>query len=711
MEGASERISARDLRLTTGTAEGIPGSDARSGVMNRIDKPAAAGLFAGSDAPATGRPPSEETRPTREEMSRQSTNFGLGPERPDNSLAAALVGRDLGEFRIERLLAQGGMGRVYLARQRSPDRLVAVKVMRPTHGATAAQQRFQRESTVLGRLRHPGIAQIFTAGSLTVGDEATPYFVMEYVVGGEPLVRACDRVGSSPRQRLELFAEVCEAVAHGHAAGVVHRDLKPANILVDGDGRAKVIDFGVARLMEDDGDGFTETGVFVGTRQYMSPEHCDGGLIGPQADVYALGVILHELLTGWLPYDVAGRSLTETARIVREQSPRRLRLAEQTLGPGAEAVAATCLAKQPAERYPTAAELAADVRRLLAGLPLTARRPGLFAVCSHWCRRHPTLVASFVATGLTATVMAMVFLNGHSGLGEPLVTVGQGPTASIPNVASTRSTPLQWVSVDFSEPIQSLSRADFQLSRNGQLLPLDTINIAGNRTRWEVRGLDTVTAAEGRYRLELVGTQSSPLDFAGRRLSAPARITWQMPPYRVISFNLLGDDWKQYVVSLSDVECHTEQNAGPATFIRPSTLGREGTIVMRFTAPFEVRAASLTAGIAVWTTGDPFPYDPGARAALDVSPDGKRWTNLDTREAHRGGFGGGPHELGEIVAGSREIWVRARLTSTREWPGDGPIYAQFLRSDPTHPGPGLRLTMSGPSPVAPPPDGAPPADG
>lgn len=659
---------------------------------------------------STGDPQGEETFPTAAELSRQSTDFGLGPDR-DAAQTAALVGRDLGEFRIERLLAQGGMGRVYVARQRSPDRLVAVKVMRATAATALAGQRFQREAELLGRLRHPGIAQIYTAGSCMIAGEFTPYFVMEYVVGGEPLVRACDQRGSDTRRRLELFAEVCAAVGHGHAAGIVHRDLKPANILVDAEGGAKVIDFGVARIAEDDGGGFTETGVFVGTRQYMSPEQCDGGGIDPRTDVYALGVILYELLSGRLPYDITGRSLTETARIVREQAPRRLQLADQRYGPGAEAIAAKCLAKQPADRYPSAIELAADLRRLLAGQPISARRPGRLARCRTWAQRHRGLLATGLSTSLLAAALTLVLISDRSEQGRALTAAGPGPTASIPNIASTRSTPLRWISVDFSEPVQSVSVADFTLTRDGQSLSLDGATVVGSRQRWEVRGLDTVTAAEGRYELTLVGTPTTPLDLAGRRLAAPVPITWHMPPYRVVSLNLLSEQWKRYVVSMTDVECYTERSAGAATFIRPCIPGREGSIVMRFTAPFEIRSANLSADVAVWTTGDPFPYDPGARAALDVSPDGEHWTNLVTLEAHRGGFGGGPFEIGEFVAGGREIWVRARLIGTREWPGDGPIYSQFLRCEPDHPENQLRLSMSGPSPVPPPPDGTPPADG
>jgi hypothetical protein len=571
--------------------------------------------------PAGQQPASRETMPTAPLLSRQSTDFGLGgdvamdpgsiqPAGPD-----PLAGRDLGDVVLGRLIAQGGMGRVYEAQQRSPVRTVAVKLMRPGRRSPAAVQRFRREADLLGRLRHPGIAQVFTAGSCLVDGEETPYFVMEFVAGAETLVRACERRGLAPRERLETFHHVCRAVAHGHAAGIVHRDLKPGNILVDGDGRPKVIDFGIARLEEDDAGGFTETGAFLGTRQYSSPEQCEGATVDARTDVYALGVILHELLSGRLPYTVTGTSLAETTRIVRDAPPARLRCADRALEPGADAIALKCLAKRPGDRYPSAAELAADLDRLLAGRPISARAPGWTDACRGWCRRHKTATASGIAAGVSAVIVALAVW----------YTLGRPP-----------------------------------------------------------------------------GPQE-----------APARAVWRMPPDREIAFNLLGEEWKRHVVSMEGVEFATERNAGATSFIRPTKRDREGSIVLRFESPFEIRAATLTAAIAVWTTGDPFPYDPRAKAALDVSPDGKTWTTLETREANRGGFGGGPFDIREFVAGSRAVWVRARLTASKSWPEDGLIHAQFLRSDPGRPAERpFRLTLTGPDPAAkPPPGDTPPADG
>ena len=647
-----------------------------------------------------------DTLPASELLSRRSTDFGLGDDPGGLPGPDPLVGRELGGVVIERLVAQGGMGRVYAGRQRSPDRTVAVKVMRPGRRSPAAAARFQREAELLGRLRHPGIAQVFLAGVCLVDGDETPYFVMEFVPHAETLVAACDRRGLDPRRRLEAFLEACRAVAHGHASGVVHRDLKPGNILVDGEGRPKVIDFGVARLADEAGDGGTETGEFVGTRRYSSPEQAAGEAVDARTDVYALGVILHELLTGEPPHDLAGKSLAETARILRQEPPAPLVIADHGLGRGLEAIAGRCLAKRPADRYASAADLAADVQRLLEGLPTVARR-GPLAAAAAWGRRHPARAAAILAAVLVAAVLAAIRPPAARGPDGP------GPRARLPTISSLRTTPLKWLNIAFDEPVRSLAVADFRLTRDGAPVPLEGVTVSGARDQWELRGLERATGAEGHYVLELAGTATTPADLAGRRLAAPARVEWRMPPYREIAFSLADEGWRQHVVSMTDVECATERQAGSCTFIRPTVPNREGSIVMKFEAPFEIRAATLTAAISVWTTGDPFPYDPRARAALDVSPDGRTWTNLETREANRGGAGGGPFDIKDVVAGSRAVWVRARLTGERSWPGDGLIYAQFLRTEPARRGEAtFRLSLTGPDAAArrPPPD-TPAADG
>ncbi len=651
-------------------------------------------------------------------LSRRSTGFGFDDEasRPEPD---TLLGVELGDVRIERFLAQGGMGRVYQARQRHPDRAVAVKVMRPGNRSPAALQRFRREAEVLGRLRHPGIAQIFTAGCHRQAGEETPYFVMEYVPGAETLGSFCERQHLPARRRLELLLAACEALAHGHSQGIVHRDLKPGNILVDADGRPKVIDFGIARLVDDapaDTGSCTETGQFVGTRQYMSPEQCGAGRIDARTDVYALGVILHEVLTGRLPYDVAGKSLTETARIVQQEPPAKLLITDRVLGAGADAIATRCLAKRPDGRYASAAELAADLRHLLAGQPLTARPRGIADACLAWARRRPTVVAAGAAALLSAGIVAVI-LNRPTAPPRPgaAATVAAvfdhiGPEASFDVVSSGRTTPLRWICLAFNEPVDRLGLGNFRLTRDGDPVPLTTATLAGAGRSWRLDGLEPLTADEGTYVLALVSGDDPPRDAAGNPLAAPQRVTWRMPASRRFVFNLLDDAWQKHVVSLDGLERHTEGFAGAATFIRPTTPGKEGAIVLQFDVPFPIQDATLAAGLAVWTTGDPFPYDPGAKAALDVSRDGQHWTTVVSLEANRGGFASGPHDIGGIVAGSSQVWVRARLACTREWPGDGMIFAQFMRTAPDPEGGEFALTLTGAHPpVIPGTTSAPPA--
>src|SRR5262245_48903205 len=183
----------------------------------------------------------------------------------------------IGSYRIVRLIAAGGMGRVYEAEQEQPRRQVAVKVLRRELASRAALRRFELEAELLARLRHPAVAQIFEAGVHDDGTGPVPYFAMEYIPGARPITRYAEEEKLKTRQRLELFAGLCDAVHDGHQKGIIHRDLKPSNILVDPHGRLKVIDFGVARVTDADRAAttlHTEVGQLIGTLQYMSPEQC-----------------------------------------------------------------------------------------------------------------------------------------------------------------------------------------------------------------------------------------------------------------------------------------------------------------------------------------------------------------------------------------------------------------------------------------------------
>ncbi len=318
----------------------------------------------------------------------------------------------VGDARIVTLLGAGGMGRVYEAVQESTQRTVAVKVIRPGVVSAVAARRLAHEAQILGRLSHPGIARIYSAGVARIGGSDLPFFVMEYVDEPRSLTAFAAAGNLSRRERVELFRQVCLAVAHGHERGVVHRDLKPGNILVDRAGQPKVIDFGVARCTAEEGQlttMHTGMGELLGTAQYMAPEQLFGTAddIDARADVYALGLVLYELLTGDFPYEVRGRPIYEVARVVREVEPRSLSTLDRDLRGDLTAIVATCLDKERGRRYPSAAAVAADLGRHLRGEAIVARPPGLLESLARLASRHKAATLGLAAV-LTTLVVAAV---------------------------------------------------------------------------------------------------------------------------------------------------------------------------------------------------------------------------------------------------------------------------------------------------------------
>ena len=313
----------------------------------------------------------------------------------------------IGPYRVLRLIGEGGMGLVYEAEQPSPKRRVAIKVIARGVATRAMLARFRNEAQVLGQLKHPGIAQIFEASTDVATGQA--YFAMEYVEG-PALTRFVRDRGLSDRQRVDLLARVCDAVQHAHQKGVIHRDLKPGNILVevasDGTYSPKVLDFGVAKLTNSQGDSPTlalDANRIVGTLGYMSPEQFEAKpeQVDTRSDVYALGVILYELLAEMLPINLSDLTITQAATKVREQVPTRLGRVRAALGGDLEVIAAKALHKDREQRYSSAAELAADLRRFLAHEPITARPPGTLYTIRKFARRKPALTAISIGSVLT----------------------------------------------------------------------------------------------------------------------------------------------------------------------------------------------------------------------------------------------------------------------------------------------------------------------
>ena len=299
----------------------------------------------------------------------------------------------VGPYRLVRLLGRGGMGEVHLAERADGEYRgqVAIKLLAGPFGRER-ERRLRRERQILASLRHPGIAALYDGG---ITEDGQPYLVMEHV-DGQPIDRYCDERRLTPRERLELFAKVCDAVQYAHARLVVHRDLKPSNILVTPDGTSKLLDFGIAQLLNpadtaepscEDGEA-TRAEVRVFTPWRAAPEQIRGEPVSTATDVYALGLLLFELLGGRLP---------------REEEPPRL---GRELRGDLEAILAKALARRPEDRYAAAGFLAEDVRRHLSGEPVQARRQTRAYVLRKFVKRHAVSVSVAALAGLALAAMA-----------------------------------------------------------------------------------------------------------------------------------------------------------------------------------------------------------------------------------------------------------------------------------------------------------------
>ena len=342
------------------------------------------------------------SRPSPDDSAAETTGERPDPERVFASARGhADPPETIGHYRIEDVIGQGGMGAVYRARQSNPDREVALKVIRAGYSSRSLLKRFELEAQLLGRLQHSGIAQIHEAGTFETPRGPQPFFAME-LVRGDPLDRYARTNRLDLRARLELVAKIADAVHHAHMNGIVHRDLKPGNIFVTGDGQPKVLDFGVARATDSDVKTTTiqtDVGQLVGTVPYMSPEQVTGdpGEIDARSDVYALGVVLYELLAGRLPYELDRKMIHEAARMIREDDPTPLSSLDRTLRGDVDTIVAKALEKEKPRRYQSAADMAADIRRHLADEPIAARPPSTLYQLAKFARRNRALVVGVLA--------------------------------------------------------------------------------------------------------------------------------------------------------------------------------------------------------------------------------------------------------------------------------------------------------------------------
>jgi eukaryotic-like serine/threonine-protein kinase len=314
------------------------------------------------------------------------------------------AGGRVGKFELVRPLGSGGMGSVWEARQEQPDRAVAIKLVARHAPGERERWRFQHEAQVLAVLNHPAIATFYEAGTTVLAGTEVAWLAMELVPNAVDVLTWCQQNVLSRDARLHLFLELCAAVDHGHRHGVLHRDLKPSNVLVDGEGRPKLIDFGIARALHGgNGAQHTATGEVLGTVQYMAPEQLAGrsDAIGTPADVWSLGVILYHLLCGQAPFDFAGLSLLQIAQVVAAREPIAPSVACPGLPPDLGCILLRALEKDPVRRYATVRELTDDLARFLADEPVHARPASWPYRWRKFVRRHR------VAVGAASTIVAV----------------------------------------------------------------------------------------------------------------------------------------------------------------------------------------------------------------------------------------------------------------------------------------------------------------
>ena len=384
-----------------------------------------------ADSPPAGPAKAGPTEPDHDRLQGLTEAIGLDLVEATIPHHDPLPGRDVADVTIVRLIAEGGMGRVYEGLQHQPRRRVAVKVMRPCLISREACRRFALESEILGRLRHPSIAQIFSAGMCDVMGTQVPFFVMEYISDALPITQYAHRQCLATDARLELFKKLCDAVAYGHEQGVIHRDLKPSNILVEPTGVPKIIDFGVARSVSA-GPGsmtaLTEIGQLIGTVQYMSPEQFGANRddVDTRSDVYALGVILYELLTGRPPYAIQPEQIFEAARVVREQQPISPAKLNHQVKPDVARITGICLHKDRRRRYKNASELATAVAAHLGGRPVPSPPRRWLLDCVDATMRWRAAFWSMAGAGLVAASLALTL----HGSRQPLAPANEATPAS-----------------------------------------------------------------------------------------------------------------------------------------------------------------------------------------------------------------------------------------------------------------------------------------
>jgi len=357
-----------------------------------------------------------------------------------SSTALSRIGERIGAYRIVGVLGTGGMGDVFEA-VRDDDQYraeVAIKLMRADVRSSLIEQRFRFERQILAGLDHRNIARLLDGGTSEGG---MPYVVME-LVSGEPIDGYCDARQLGVRDRVQLFLQVCAAVSYAHQHLVVHRDLKPSNILVTVDGSVKLLDFGIAKLLEADADtdvvaaNATATTLRAMTLDYASPEQVSGAQVTTVSDVYSLGVVLYRLLTGKSPYAVRSNDAARMAEILSDSTPTRPSQLERKVDADLDNILLMALRKEPQRRYASVEQLANDLRNYLTGMPVSARGNSLRYRAGKFIRRRRIELAAGVLVGC-ALLGALLFSVREGRIAERERQVAQQHFESVRNLANT----------------------------------------------------------------------------------------------------------------------------------------------------------------------------------------------------------------------------------------------------------------------------------
>ncbi|MCC6970083.1 MAG: protein kinase [Phycisphaerales bacterium] len=406
------------------------------------------------------------------------------------------AGSMVGGYRIIARLAEGAFGLVYVAEQQRPTRRVAVKVLRPDVTSRTSLIRFQFEPEFLAALTHPGIAQVYESGVLPAPD-GRPYFAME-LVDGVPITEFGRALPL--RERLRVLIEVCHAVQHAHSRGIIHRDLKPTNVLVTPDGHPKLLDFGVARLVGNDGRTATPAGFssqLIGTLAYLAPEYAQATAAVPdvRADVYSLGVMLFELVAGRPHLDLAGRPLNECLLVVARTPGPSLRSAVRGADADLDLIVSTATRAEPEGRYATVSNLAADLERYLLNEPISIRRPSLGYEIRKLAARN-RLAAGLLLTGVVSTLGLLGWLTAERRASSTRLVAARATVDSLLRDAMKRlnSTPgtvetRERIIAQIEGPLErllSLDPADATLRHNRARLVKAKADVALDRGQWKL---------------------------------------------------------------------------------------------------------------------------------------------------------------------------------------------------------------------------------